>query len=367
MKNKYSSLYIHIPFCDCICSYCDFPKLLKKTGYEEKYIEALIFELSQLPVKTFSTIYVGGGTPTALDDNLFNRLFSYIRKNIKCLGEFSVEANPESMSYEKALLMAQNGVNRVSLGVQTIDDSILKILNRNHNANMVIKAINNIKSVGINNVNMDFIYGLPNQDIEKLKRDIDFALSFDPNHLSFYPLQIEEGTVLFNKKVKEPLQDELDDYYEMIISKLKEKGIERYEISNFAKSGFESKHNLTYWHSDDYYACGLGATGFVDGLRYKNTLNINKYINHEFIYEKNYEDLSDQEFDFLMLNLRLVSGFSLNYFYQRFNHSFLIDYKDEIEKVKDYLDIDEDICKVKEKYLYILDSILVDLLHFKEN
>ena len=232
---------------------------------------------------------------------------------------------------------------------------------------MVIKAINNIKSVGINNVNMDFIYGLPNQDIEKLKRDIDFALSFDPNHLSFYPLQIEEGTVLFNKNVKEPLQDELDDYYEMIISKLKEKGIERYEISNFAKSGFESKHNLTYWHSDDYYACGLGATGFVDGLRYKNTLNINKYINHEFIYEKNFEDLSDQEFDFLMLNLRLVSGFSLNDFYQRFNHSFLIDYKDEIEKVKDYLDIDEDICKVKEKYLYILDSILVDLLHFKEN
>lgn len=367
MKNKYPSLYIHIPFCDCICSYCDFPKLLKKTGYEEKYIEALIFELSQLPVKTFSTIYVGGGTPTALDDNLFDRLFSYIHKTINCLSEFSVEANPESMSNIKANIMAKNGINRVSIGVQTIDDNILKTLNRNHNAKIVKEAINNIRLAGIDNINMDFIYGLPGQNIEDLKKDIDFALSLNPKHLSFYPLQIEEGTVLFNQKLKEPSQDELDDYYELIISKLKERKIERYEISNFALKGYESKHNLTYWHSDDYYACGLGATGFVKGLRYKNTLNIQKYINHDFVYEKNYEDMIDQEFDFLMLNLRLVSGFGLNEFYQRFNHSFLLDYKNEIEKVRNYLNIDEDTCKVKEEYLYILDSILVDLLHFKEN
>lgn len=367
VKTKSKSLYVHIPFCDHICSYCDFPKLLSSTNFEKSYLDALIREIESYHIDNLDTMFIGGGTPTALKDEDLETLLRYLHSKFNDLKEFSIEANPESLTESKLDLLSKYGVTRISIGVQTFNSYILQLLNRHHTEEDVIRAIESLKKYSFNSFNLDFIYGIPFQTFDMFKEDVEKAIALNPTHLSFYPLQIEEGTIFGNKRIEEPDSDLLADEYNYLLMRLKDAGYERYEVSNFAKKGYECLHNLTYWHNEDYYAAGLGATSKVDNVRAKRTLSINKYVEGDYFSLKEVEDIADSEFDYLMLNLRLDEGFLREEFSNIYNQDFLVKYSDNINNVKEYLEIDEKRVRVKPEYIYILDSILVDLLHFKED
>lgn len=367
VKNKSKALYIHIPFCDHICSYCDFPKLLSKTNFEKSYLDALIKEMESYNIDSLDTIFIGGGTPTALNNEDLEKLLSYIHQSFNNLKEFSIEANPESLTRSKLDLLTKYGVTRISIGVQTFDEKLLKLLNRRHLEKDVIRLVKSLKDYSFHSFNLDFIYGIPYQTFEMFKTDVEKAIALNSDHLSFYPLQIEEGTLLANQQFDEPDNDLLADEYNYLVKRLREAGYDRYEVSNFAKKGYECLHNLTYWHNDDYYAAGLGATSKLAHDRVKRTLSITKYMAGDYYSSTEIESLQDSEFNYLMLNLRLTDGFLRKDFIIRYGEDFLIKYSDTINNVKEYLAIDEERVRVKEEFIYILDSILVDLLHFKED
>ena len=363
-----NSLYIHIPFCDCICSYCDFPKILSSTKFQDKYLKTLIDEIDSFNIEdnSLKTIYIGGGTPSSLNIEQLDYLLSYLHRRFQNVEEFSFEANPESLTEDKIVILKKYGVNRVSLGVQSIDDSLLKLMNRRHNKFDVMQCITNLRKHGIDNFNLDFIYGINEREESFIDADIDFAINSKSTHLSFYSLQVEEGTLLYNKGFCSLDDDKMATLYEKINSRLEQAGYYRYEVSNFAKPGFESKHNLTYWHDEEYYAAGLGASSYVGNKRHTNTKSMTEYLKNNSKAEDITITEGDEEFEFLMLNLRLVSGFSLQVFNERFKKDFLTSYKDNIEKVKDYVEVYDGFFRIKKEYIYTMDSILLELLKLPE-
>ncbi len=363
------SLYIHIPFCSHICSYCDFPKVLTGTFSEEKYIDCLIddIEKQSIPDHSLKTIYIGGGTPSALSISSLEKLLSYLDERFSPLLEFSIEANPESLTSEKISLLKKYHVNRVSLGVESTSEKILAHLNRRHKTSDVTSVIHELRRQGFDNINLDFIYGVDTMDEEDLNHDIQFAVSSKVEHLSFYSLQIEEGTVFYNRKVSAKNDDTMASMYEKIRSELNKNGYHRYEVSNFAKPGKESLHNLTYWYDKPYYAAGLGASGYVNDIRYKNTLSMNKYLSGNYRHEEEAISIYDHEFEYIMLHLRLEKGFLLDEFKSIFKKDFLLSYHDNIEKVKDYVSISDGHFSISDDYLYTMDSILLSLLKLPED
>ena len=358
------ALYIHIPFCEKICNYCDFCKVYKGIFDEEKYVDCLLNELSSLKIDDFSleTIYIGGGTPSCLNKTPMIKLLETLYKHFPNVKEFTIEANPESLTDEKLKIFKRYGVNRISLGVESSNDTILKLLNRNHTKKDVIDAVDRIKKHNFKNFNLDFIYGMPNQTIDMVDEDINFALMCNPTHLSFYSLQIEEGTVFYNQKIDEASQDLYFKMYQLIKKRLADKKYMRYEVSNFALKGYESKHNLTYWHDEQYYAIGISASGYISNIRYKNSSSIINYLKGEYKRETNKISEKDEEFEFLMLNLRLKTGFKLKNFSNRFKKDFLTTYSDKIVKVREYLHIDKSRVYIKPSKLYTMDAILLELL-----
>jgi oxygen-independent coproporphyrinogen-3 oxidase len=367
MKKSVPALYIHIPFCNSICSYCDFPKLLSKTNYQDAYIQRLILELSKIDQKEFETIYIGGGTPSSLSLEQLELLLSFIESRFQVNKEYSFEANPESLSLEKIQLLKKHKVNRVSLGVQTFNEESLKLLNRKHTKKDVFECVSNLQSQGITNINLDFIFGLKIENQSDYLNNILTASKLGVKHISYYSLQIEEGTKLFKTPDVRKDPDDLADDYEYIVKALRENGYHQYEVSNFSLENFESKHNLTYWRNQEYYGIGLGATGLVDSHRIAQNRNILKFIeNKDTVLSDVCEDLEETEFNYLMLNLRLVQGFALDEFKEIFKKDFLQAYKSELEDLKDDLIITDKRVSVVPQKLFILDAILVDLLHFKE-
>lgn len=359
-----NSLYIHIPFCDHICAYCDFPKQLIQYSKTEEYLNALIDEINELkiPDDQLRTIYIGGGTPTSLSLSQLEILLFYLKSHFKKLDEFTIEANPEGLNFEKLQLIKQSGINRISLGVQSSSNRILEKLGRHHFRKDVVNAVDMIKKIGIYNFNLDFIYGLENTSINDVKNDLEFALSLQPKHLSFYSLQIEPNTYFYINKTNTVSDDELADIYAYISKTLEENSFVHYEISNFALPGFESKHNLTYWHDQQYYAVGLGASSYVGNKRETNTLSMKKYLEKKLDKKTEFISKKDEEFEFIMLNLRLKEGFSLSEYFDRFNIDFLQKYRDKIAKEKEYLIIKNGRVSVKPSYFYILDTIFLNLI-----
>jgi oxygen-independent coproporphyrinogen-3 oxidase len=367
MASSPQALYIHIPFCDSICSYCDFPKYLSSTNLQKRYLSALKEELRKINQKELKTCYIGGGTPSSLSPTLLEDLLSFVKNKFVISGEFTLEANPENLSEEKIKILASSGINRVSLGVQTFNKDILTYLNRKHSKEDVFSAVRNLHKQGIDNINLDFIYGIKGMKKEDVKEDILLASDLDVRHVSFYALQIEQGTPLFYQKDPGEEDDEMADQYEYLVQELYKKGFRRYEVSNFAQEGYQSAHNLTYWHNEEYYAAGLGATSLVDHIRIRRTRNIEKYLTQKDYFESVIkEDEEDREFNYLMLNLRLEEGFSLKDFSLQFHKDFLKDYAPEIEKNRDFLNITSERVALRKDKLFILDSILTDLLHFKD-
>ncbi len=280
-------LYIHIPFCDHICTYCDFPKLLTKGQRHEAYVESLIRELryyeQQVGFDEVQTVYIGGGTPTALSIEQIRPLFDYLAQVLPLdqLVEFSLEANPENLTEEKVNYFIANHVSRFSLGVQTFDEQLLKIIGRKHRRQEVHRAVSLLQSKGITNINIDLIYSIPTQTLEQVQRDVEEAISLGVEHISAYSLIVEEHTPLYLAYMKDQVtltDNELEAHmYELVINTLEKNGYHHYEISNFSTSR-PSIHNQWYWKNKTYFGVGLGAHGYIEGVRYQNTRSINAYI-----------------------------------------------------------------------------------------
>ena len=313
MSKDIKSLYIHIPFCHKICDYCDFTKLQYFRNFAIDYLKALKGELDSYHIKNLETIYVGGGTPTALDDDLFEELLEIIDTYADGVKEYTFEANPESLSLNKIKMLKNHGVNRVSIGVQTTHDEILKLVNRDHTFKQVQKAIENLKDHGIDNINVDLILGLPHSSKAILKGDLKNVLSLNVKHISCYGLTVNQHTALYNKGFKEPAGDLLRELYDIVEETLTNNGFVHYEVSNWCKSGYESEHNLTYWRNEQYYGCGLGASGYIAETRYKNTVNLSQYLKRAFVFEKEHVSNKDKLTYQIMLNLRTIEGLDINF------------------------------------------------------
>ena len=230
-----SALYLHIPFCDHICAYCDFPKVLGRFFDKSLYIERLIEEIESLKIQdgSLKTIYIGGGTPSSLSEEELERLLSYLKKRFPNLDEFTIEANPESLDERKLSIMKRNGIDRISLGAESGNDAILAKMGRAHSRKDIVLAVERTRAQGIENINLDFIYGYPGESLPDALDDVSFAVSLKPKHLSFYSLQVEEGTRLGLERTKVD-DDDLANAYDAIVKALSAKGYRRYEISNFA-------------------------------------------------------------------------------------------------------------------------------------
>ena len=311
--NNIHSLYIHIPFCQKICDYCDFTKLQYFRHFAIDYLKALKEELNSYHIKNLKTIYVGGGTPTALEDDLFLELLEMIEPYTKDVKEYTFEANPESLSLAKIKMLKEHGVNRLSLGVQTTNDKILKSVNRDHSFEQVKTAIKNLKENDIDNINVDLILGLPHTSKKILKEDLKNILSLDVKHISCYGLTVNPHTALYNKGFKEPKSDTIREFYDIVEQTLKENDFVHYEVSNWAKPGYQSMHNLTYWRNEQYYGCGLGASGYIAETRYKNTVNLSQYLRRAYIDEKETVSSRDKINYQIMLNLRTIEGLDITY------------------------------------------------------
>lgn len=358
------SIYIHIPFCDKICSYCDFCKVLYNSSLVDKYLNNLEVEINNRYLgEEVDTIYIGGGTPSSLSITQLEKLFNIIKiiKRKKTC-EFTIEANFESTNKEKLDLFKKYGVNRLSFGLETINKDHLKLLNREFNKEHVLNIINYTKKIGIDNINIDLIYALMNQNIDEIKKDLDFIISLDVKHISTYSLIIENNTLLKVKNIKN-INEDLDyKMYNFICKYLKDKAFIHYEISNFSKKGYESRHNLVYWHNLEYYGFGLGASSYLKDKRFTNTRSFNKYFSKEYISineDINYHDKIEYE---IMLGLRLSNGINKNNFYNKFGKKIEKYYNyDRLINNKFIIDDGNNIFIPEDKF-YISNEIIVQFI-----
>ena len=358
---KINSLYVHIPFCEHICSYCDFCKMFYNEKICDKYLNVLIDELENLKIDTLKTIFIGGGSPSSLNIRQLELLLSTLSKYLANGYEFSIEVNPENITEEKIKLFKKYGINRVSMGVQSFDDHVLSFLNRKHNFDDVKKCVDLLIKYGLVNYSFDFIYGIKDQSIDSISNDIDLAISLNPKHLSFYSLILEENTMLFINKYEEEDEDIVRNQYDLIYSKLKENGFNRYEISNFSIKGYECKHNLVYWNNEEYYALGVGASSYIDGIRYTTSKNITNYLKG-IINKEKFDVEKDKEY--IMLRLRLEEGINLLEYKSIFNKDFLLEYSSIINKYigNGLLEIKDNFVKTTYEGMMLLNSILVEFM-----
>ncbi|MET3682465.1 oxygen-independent coproporphyrinogen-3 oxidase [Alkalibacillus flavidus] len=342
------AVYIHIPFCHEICHYCDFAKMYYDEETATHYLTSLHQEMAMYitdgPIDV-DTIYIGGGTPTALNPSQLERLFQTIHQfiNTSSVEEWTIEANPGEFQEEHVRLMAEYGVNRVSLGVQVLDDDYLQQLNRIHSVEDVSYSVDMLKQYDLTNISMDFIYALPNQSVEHFRQTLEQALAYDLPHYSSYALQIEPKTVFYMRYQKgqltKPPEEDEAEMYNTLVEMMAEKGLSHYEVSNFAKPGYESRHNLTYWANVPYYAFGAGAHGYLDGERYVNIRPVNHYQDYiangsKPVVHREPITLKEQVEEEMFLGLRRDVGVSDGTFYNRYGFSFFDLYQEEIDRLK---------------------------------
>ena len=358
------SAYIHIPFCKSICSYCDFCKMNYQKEWIEVYLDVLKEEIEEKYADEYlDTIYIGGGTPSCLSKEELNKLFDIIKIfNLNEEYEFTFECNVNDITEELLNILKENKVNRLSIGVESFNNNNLKLIERKHTFEDALTKINLVKNYGFNNINVDLIYALPEETLSTVKKEINQLLKLDIPHISAYSLIIEEHTKLKIKGVKE-IDEDLDaKMYEYIVKKLTNNNYNHYEISNFAKKGYESRHNLTYWNNEYYYGFGLGAHGYVHGVRYENTRSFHDYLNGNYILEENI--LSKQQImeNELMLGLRKTKGINLNEFFNKYdiNLQDVFDIR-PLLKTKDLIYKNGNIF-VNPSKLYVMNEILLKLI-----
>ena len=369
MQKKPTSAYVHIPFCTQICYYCDFSKVFIKNQPVDSYLEHLLQEFHSYDIQKLRTLYIGGGTPTALSASQLEVLLEGLTKNLdlSVLEELTIEANPGELDADKIAILQNSAVNRVSLGVQTFDDKMLKKIGRSHTEKDIYENIDRLKLAGFDNISIDLIYALPGQTMDQVKDNVAKAIALDIPHMSLYSLILENHTVFMNRmrRGKLPLpKEELEaEMFEYIIAELERAGFEHYEISNFSKSGFESRHNLMYWDNAEYYGIGAGASGYVDGVRYKNHGPIRHYLKavEEGSARINEEHLSQREQmeEEMFLGLRKKSGVSMARFEEKFGRSFQELYGDTVKDLiqQGLMQVEGDRVRMTKRGLFLGDTV----------
>lgn len=358
------SCYIHIPFCKSICTYCDFCKLYYNHDWVDKYLLALEEEIKlNYKGEQLSTIYIGGGTPTSLDEEQLERLFTLIDKLNKSNDlEYTIETNVEMLNEKKIKLFKKYGVNRVSIGLESVLEKNIKFLGRHHTKELVLECIDSLKRNGIDNINVDLIYALKDQTLSDLKEDLDFIINLDVKHISTYSLMIEPNTKLGIQKI-EPIDEEVDyKMYNYICESLKNAGFIHYEISNFAKEGFESRHNLTYWNNEEYYGFGLGVSGYIDEVRYDNTRSLNSYLSGSYRLNEEKILFNTKIENAFILGFRKIKGINKLFFQNKYGLNINdIDIVKKLLDEKKLIDDGENIF-IAPDYVYVSNSILVDFI-----
>jgi oxygen-independent coproporphyrinogen-3 oxidase len=316
-----TSLYVHIPFCDHICTYCDFHKSLATEKKKSNYIQALLQELEyrKKDLGSIKTIYIGGGTPLSLTEELLEQLLLTIQKvvNLDLVEEYTIETNPNNLTREKITLLQTYGLNRVSIGIQTFDPDQLSYLGRDHSVTDIEQGIRLLREANFPNISVDMIFSLVDQTMTDLEQDINQVLALDVNHISFYSLILEEKTLLYhdykNGLIQLNEEDLEADMFELVMERLQEAGYHQYEISNFAKPGYESQHNKAYWLNEQYLGVGSGSHSHQDGTRFYHIANVSAYIENIMNGDMSYyhtEAVNDCA-DRLLVGLRLTKGVSL--------------------------------------------------------
>lgn len=369
MQTKPTSAYVHIPFCTQICYYCDFSKVFIKNQPVDAYLEHLIQEFKSYDIQKLRTLYIGGGTPTALSADQLEFLLTELTKHLDLsyLEELTIEANPGDLDSEKIAVLKDSAVNRISLGVQTFNDKMLKRIGRSHCEKDIYENIEHLKKVGFENISIDLIYALPRQTMSDVKENVAKAIALDIPHMSLYSLILENHTVFMNRmrrgKLPLPKEDLEAEMFEYIIQELEKAGFEHYEISNFSKPHFESRHNLMYWNNDEYFGLGAGASGYVNGIRYKNHGPIRHYLQavERGSARFNEEHLSKKEMmeEEMFLGLRKKTGVSKSRFEEKFGISFEQQYGDVVTELieKGLLVSNKEIIRMTKKGLFLGDTV----------
>lgn len=355
------SVYIHIPFCNKICSYCDFCKVLYESKWVIPYLESLKKEIvSRYNNEPIRTLYIGGGTPSSLSINELIYLFDILKLlDLSELEEFTFECNIESLSYEKLILLKKNRVNRLSFGIQSFNKDNLMFLGIERNNNKVYEMIDIIKNIGFDNINLDLMYAIPNQTLEMLEKDLDTYISLNPEHISCYSLIIEPNTKLYINKEKNIDQDLDYEMYKYIEDRLKGNGYIHYELSNYAKENYYSKHNLTYWNNEEYYGFGVGASSYLDLMRIDNHRSLTKYISNDF--SNNVTDTKDDVIkDALILGLRKIKGINIEEFNKRYDSNIELLLKKFIEQNK--IEIKDGQIYIVDEWIYKMNEILMEII-----
>lgn len=378
MRRKQIGLYIHIPFCKQKCSYCDFCSYANKESFIKRYIQCVLKEIIEVgnnnkidfengkdDLFLVKTIYIGGGTPSLIDSKYIVQIIEDIKLNFEIdeKAEITIEVNPGTVTLEKLEDYKRAGINRLSIGLQSTHEHLLKEIGRIHTYLDFLDTFRFAREAGFENINVDLMIGIPNQTLEEVKDSIEEIVSMEPEHISVYSLILEEGTPLF-KKVEEGLElpdEELErKMYWNVKRILEANGYNHYEISNFAKQGYESKHNLDCWNQKEYIGFGIAAHSYTNGIRYSNIENIEQYIKNydEDKTEENLvfhekQDMEAMQKEYMLLGLRKIDGVSIQEFKIKFVANPVFLYHSELEKLvnEELLEIDGDMIKLTNKGL----------------
>ncbi|HAC11577.1 MAG TPA: coproporphyrinogen III oxidase [Clostridiales bacterium] len=367
-----AGIYIHIPFCRQKCSYCDFVSFPDKIGYAEAYMACVYKELKmrgeELKGRVFDTVYFGGGTPSYIPPKLILGAMNRIREcfTLSENPEITLELNPGTIGEEKVKIYEKAGINRFSIGLQTAIDEQLEDLGRIHTARDYVYATKLLKG---KNFSTDIMLGLKNQTKEDVRKTVELASACGSSHISMYALTVEDGTPIYTDYLNGELpdSDEVAELYDYGRTLLAERGYKRYEISNFCKEGFESRHNMNYWQRGEYIGVGLAASSFMNGKRFTNTFNLDDYMKcviSGFFPAVDCEEVSetDAKFEKVMLALRTSKGLSLSDYKKEFSSDLEEDFPSALAKTRKYLDEEGDIIRIKDEYLYVQNQILMPFM-----
>lgn len=375
MVKKEISLYVHIPFCKQKCFYCDFPSYGGIEELMDSYVDALIKEIEEKAINyKINTIFIGGGTPSYLNIKNIEKLLDAINKlDLKENLEFTMECNPGVLEKEKLKAMKDRRVNRISMGLQSANDGLLSDLGRIHTYEEFLNNFNEARKIGFDNINIDLMFGLPNQTVELWIDTLDKVAKLNPEHISAYSLIVEEGTKFYSlyqkDKLELPSEEDEREMYVTTKDVLKKYGYYQYEISNYSKVGYECNHNKVYWNLSEYLGVGSSASSYINGERYKNINNIKEYIDRiesqravsEEIHLNSVEDSMEE---FMFMGLRLIEGISVIKFKEKFSRDIDSIYKDIIEKniIKGLLERKDDFIKLTEKGIELSNVVMSDFI-----
>ena len=359
------ALYLHVPFCHSICAYCDFTRAPIHPQLTQKWLQSLSKEISERVVnKKLKTIYLGGGTPTALTASDLDTLLCLLDDYAKEVEEYTIEVNPESLTEEKVKILKKHGVHRLSIGIQSTKGSLLQLMGRKHTFNQVVTWVKYLQSEGFNNISVDCMYSLPTQTKEDLLQTLQDLVSLHIQHVSLYSLTIEPHSRFGREGFCNLDEDTESSMYFFAVDYLRSQGFHQYEISSFAQVGFQSQHNQVYWHYEDYYGIGLGASGKENHKRYDNTTYFPDYFKGEWIKEMISLSIEDEMFEMVMMNLRLHQGLELKRFNCYFQQEFDVVFKRSVQSClqKNWLEIENGFVRCTNLGYPILNTILQEFM-----